>query len=123
MWSTQCEQIIGIDHGAWAYLAAEEDAFGASVQTILFKGVRDFYVSIASTIMASQTSDATYSAQVRLTPITKADLLPQVDLEAQADLPPQVHLEAQADFNTVTSPLGGPSRLKLTWGLKPLTVT
>ena len=42
---------LGIGHEAWAYLTAEEDFLDSSAQRIFFNGVRDFYVSVASTII------------------------------------------------------------------------
>ena len=41
---------LGIGHEAWAYLTAEEDFLEPSAQKI-FNGVRDFYVSVASTVI------------------------------------------------------------------------
>ena len=42
---------LGIGQEAWAYLSSEEDSLDPSVQRLIFNGVREFYVAIASTII------------------------------------------------------------------------
>ena len=45
------EKELGIGHTTWAYLSNEEDFLDPRTKKIFFNGVRDFYITVASTIM------------------------------------------------------------------------
>ena len=45
------EKELGIGHTTWAYLSDEEDFLDPRTRKIFFNRVRDFYITVASTIM------------------------------------------------------------------------
>ena len=50
------EKELGIGHTTWAYLRDEEDFLDPRTKKIFFNRVRDFYITVASTIMKSPPS-------------------------------------------------------------------
>ena len=45
------QQQLGIGHSTWAYFSDEEDFLDAKNKDTFFKGLKEFYTAIASTIM------------------------------------------------------------------------
>lgn len=66
---------MGIGHTTWVYLGDKEDFLDPRTKNILFSGIKDFYIAVASTIMKKFSfSDSVLDDVAFLMPVNQASM-------------------------------------------------